>query len=321
MKYLITGGAGFIGSNIAFELVKRGEQVRVLDNFSTGRRENLEPLRGQVELIEGDIRDFWTVSEAMAEIDYVLHQAALPSVVRSVKNPLTSNAVNIDGTLNVLEAARQAGVKRMVYASSSSVYGESPTLPKIETMKLDPLSPYAVTKMACEGYCRAYHRLYGLETVGLRYFNIFGPRQDPNSQYSAVIPRFIKAVLVGQQPVIYGDGEQSRDFTFIGNAVSANLKACSAANAPGKVFNIACGERFTLNQTLESIQQILGRVTTARYVKPRPGDIRHSLADIEAAKADLGYSVDFDFKSGLKETTAWFTHVFADTTPVGGIHT
>ena len=321
MKYLITGGAGFIGSNITFELVKRGEQVRILDNFSTGRRENIEPLRGQVELVEGDIRDFWTVSEAMAEVDYVLHQAALPSVVRSVKNPLTSNAVNIDGTLNILEAARQAGVKRVVYASSSSVYGESPTLPKIETMNLDPLSPYAVTKMACEGYCRAYHRLYGLETVGLRYFNIFGPRQDPNSQYSAVIPRFIKAVLVGQQPVIYGDGEQSRDFTFIGNAVSANLKACTAPNAPGKVFNIACGERFTLNQTLELIQQILGRVTTARYVNPRAGDIRHSLADIEAAKAELGYSVDFDFKSGLKETTTWFANVFADTTPVGGIHT
>lgn len=321
MKYLITGGAGFIGSNIALELIKRGDQVRILDNLSTGRRENLESLRGEVDLIEGDIRDFWTVAEAVAGIDYVLHQAALPSVVRSVKNPLTSNAVNIDGTLNVLEASRQAGVKRVVYASSSSVYGESPTLPKIETMKPDPLSPYAVTKLTCEGYCRVYHRLYGLETVALRYFNIFGPRQDPNSQYSAVIPRFIKAVLMGQQPVIYGDGEQSRDFTFIGNAVSANLKACTAPNAPGKAFNIACGERFTLNQTLELIQQILGRRTSPRYVDPRQGDIRHSLADIEAAKADIGYSVDFDFKSGLKETVAWFARVFADTTPVGGIHT
>ncbi|NMC44816.1 MAG: SDR family oxidoreductase [candidate division Zixibacteria bacterium] len=321
MKYLITGSAGFIGSNIALELIKRGEQVRILDNFSTGRRENLEPLRGQVDLIEGDIRDFWTVAETMAGIDYVLHQAALPSVVRSVKNPLTSNAVNIDGTLNVLEAARQAGVKRVVCASSSSVYGESPTLPKVETMKLDPLSPYAVTKLTCEGYCRVYHRLYGLETVALRYFNIFGPHQDPNSQYSAVIPRFVKAILMGRQPVIYGDGEQSRDFTFIGNAVSANLKACTAPNAPGKVFNIACGDRFTLNQTLEFIQQILGRTTTARYVDPRPGDIRHSLADISAAKADLGYTVDFDFKSGLKETVTWFAQIFADTTPVGGIHT
>lgn len=321
MRYLITGGAGFIGSNIALELIKRGEQVRILDNFSTGRRENLEPLRGQIDLIEGDIRDFWTVAETMVGVDYVLHQAALPSVVRSVKNPLTSNAVNIDGTLNVLEAARQAGVKRVVCASSSSVYGESPTLPKVETMKLDPLSPYAVTKLTCEGYCRVYYRLYGLETVALRYFNIFGPHQDPNSQYSAVIPRFVKAILMGQQPVIYGDGEQSRDFTFIGNAVSANLKACTAAKAPGKVFNIACGERFTLNQTLEFIQQILGRTTAARHVDPRPGDIRHSLADISAAKADLGYTVDFDFKSGLKETVTWFAHIFADTTPVGGIHT
>jgi nucleoside-diphosphate-sugar epimerase len=321
MRYLITGGAGFIGSNIALELIKRGDQVRILDNFSTGRRENLEPLRGQVDLIEGDIRDFWTVAETMVGVDYVLHQAALPSVVRSVKNPLTSNAVNIDGTLNVLEAARQAGVKRVVCASSSSVYGESPTLPKVETMKLDPLSPYAVTKLTCEGYCRVYYRLYGLETVALRYFNIFGPHQDPNSQYSAVIPRFVKAIIMGQQPVIYGDGEQSRDFTFIGNAVSANLKACTAPNAAGKAFNIACGERFTLNQTLEFIQQILGRTTAARHVDPRPGDIRHSLADISAAKADLGYTVDFDFKSGLKETVTWFANIFADTTPVGGIHT
>lgn len=321
MRYLITGGAGFIGSNIAFELLKRGEQVRILDNFSTGRRENIEPLQGHVEIIEGDIRDFWTVAEAVSEVDFVLHQAALPSVVRSVKNPLTSNAVNIDGTLNILEAARQANVRRVVCASSSSVYGESPTLPKIETMKLDPLSPYAVTKLTCEGYCRVYHRLYGLETVALRYFNIFGPRQDPNSQYSAVIPRFIKAVLMNQQPVIYGDGEQSRDFTFIGNAVSANIKACTAPNAPGKAFNIACGERFTLNQTLTFIQQILGRETTARHLEPRPGDIRHSLADIQAARADLDYAVDFDFKTGLKETVAWFSQVFADTTPVGGIHT
>jgi nucleoside-diphosphate-sugar epimerase len=188
-------------------------------------------------------------------------------------------------------------------------------------MKLDPLSPYAVTKLTCEGYCRVYYRLYGLETVALRYFNIFGPHQDPNSQYSAVIPRFVKAIIMGQQPVIYGDGEQSRDFTFIGNAVSANLKACTAPNAAGKAFNIACGERFTLNQTLEFIQQILGRTTAARHVDPRPGDIRHSLADISAAKADLGYTVDFDFKSGLKETVTWFANIFADTTPVGGIHT
>jgi len=319
MKYLITGGAGFIGSNIAIEILRRGDQVRILDNFATGRRQNIDAVTGNFELVEGDIRDFWTVAEAMQGVDYVLHQAALPSVVRSVKNPLTSNAVNIDGSLNVLEAARQAAVKRVVFACSSSVYGESPTLPKVETMKTDPLSPYAISKLAGEEYCKVYHRLYGLETVALRYFNIFGPRQDPDSQYSAVIPRFIKAVLMGQQPVIYGDGEQSRDFTYIGNAVSANLIACTAPNAVGKAYNIACGQRFTLNQTLAFIQEILGKRVPTKYVDPRPGDIRHSLADIEAAKRDLGYTVDFDFKTGLKETVAWFSKVFADTTPVGGI--
>ena len=319
MKYLITGGAGFIGSNIAIEILRRGDQVRILDNFATGRRQNIDAVTGNFELVEGDIRDFWTVAEAMQGVDYVLHQAALPSVVRSVKNPLTSNAVNIDGSLNVLEAARQAAVKRVVFACSSSVYGESPTLPKVETMKTDPLSPYAISKLAGEEYCKVYHRLYGLETVALRYFNIFGPRQDPDSQYSAVIPRFIKAVLMGQQPVIYGDGEQSRDFTYIGNAVSANLIACTAPNAVGKAYNIACGQRFTLNQTLALIQEILGKRVPTKYVDPRPGDIRHSLADIEAAKRDLGYTVDFDFKTGLKETVAWFSKVFADTTPVGGI--
>jgi len=319
MKYLITGGAGFIGSNIAIEILRRGDQVRILDNFATGRKQNIDAVTGKFELVEGDIRDFWTVVEAMQGVDYVLHQAALPSVVRSVKNPLTSNAVNIDGSLNVLEAARQAAVKRVVFACSSSVYGESPTLPKVETMKTDPLSPYAVSKLAGEEYCKVYHRLYGLETVALRYFNIFGPRQDPDSQYSAVIPRFIKAVLMGQQPVIYGDGEQSRDFTYIGNAVSANLIACTAPNAVGKAYNIACGQRFTLNQTLAFIQEILGKRVPTKYVDPRPGDIRHSLADIEAAKRELGYTVDFDFKTGLKETVAWFSKVFADTTPVGGI--
>ena len=319
MKYLITGGAGFIGSNIAIEILRRGDQVRILDNFATGRKQNIAAVTGNFELVEGDIRDFWTVAEAMQGVDYVLHQAALPSVVRSVKNPLTSNTVNIDGTLKVLEAARQAGVKRVVFACSSSVYGESPTLPKVETMKTDPLSPYAVSKLAGEEYCKVYHRLYGLETVALRYFNIFGPRQDPDSQYSAVIPRFIKAVLMGQQPVIYGDGEQSRDFTYIGNAVSANLIACTDVNAVGKAYNIACGQRFTLNQTLAYVQDILGKRVTTKFVDPRPGDIRHSLADIEAAKRDLGYTVDFDFKTGLRETVAWFSKVFADTTPVGGI--
>lgn len=319
MKYLITGGAGFIGSNIAHELVKRGESVRIIDNFATGRKVNIEPIIDKLELVDGDIRDFWTVAEAVDGIDYILHQAALPSVPRSVKNPLTSNAVNIDGTLNILEAARQAGVRRVVYACSSSVYGESPVLPKVETMKTDPLSPYAVTKLAAEEYCKVYYRLFGLETVSLRYFNIFGPRQDPNSQYSAVIPLFIKAVLKNKKPVIYGDGEQSRDFTYIANAVSANLKACTAPDAPGKSYNIACGRKFSLNHILKMLGEIVGRDIKARHVDPRPGDIKHSLADIEAAKADLEYSPDFDFKTGLEETFKWFTKVFTSSTPVGGI--
>lgn len=319
MKYLITGGAGFIGSNIALELIKRGESVRILDNFATGRRINIEPILDKIELIEGDIRDLWTVNEAVSGIDYVLHQAALPSVSRSVSNPLTSNAVNIDGTLNVLDAARQAGVKRVVFACSSSVYGESEALPKVETMPTDPLSPYAVTKLTGEEYCKIYYRLYGLETVALRYFNIFGPRQDPDSEYSAVIPLFIKAILQGKNPTIFGDGEQSRDFTFIGNAVSANLKACIAPDAAGKSYNVACGERFTLNQTLAMIADILGKKSHPKYVDARQGDIKHSLACIERAKADLGYSPDFDFKSGLKETCKWFTNIFANSTPAGGI--
>lgn len=319
MKYLITGGAGFIGSNIAIELLRRGESVRVLDNFATGRRINIETIVDRIELIDGDIRDFWTVTEAVSGVDYVLHQAALPSVIRSVNNPLTSNAVNIDGTLNILEASRQAGVRRVVFACSSSVYGESETLPKIETMKPDPLSPYAITKLTAEHYCKVYYRLFGLETVALRYFNIFGPRQDPGSQYSAVIPKFIRAILAGQKPIVYGDGEQSRDFTYIANAVLANLKACTAPAAPGNSYNIACGERFTLNQLLDLLAEISGKKVTAQFVDPRPGDIRHSLADIEAAKRDLGYSVEFDFKSGLKETFAWFSRIFSESTPVGGI--
>ena len=319
MKYLITGGAGFIGSNIAIELLKRGESVRVLDNFATGRRVNIEAALDQIELIDGDIRDFWTVAEAADGIDYVLHQAALPSVIRSVNNPLTSNAVNIDGTLNVLEASRQAGVKRVVFACSSSIYGESETLPKIETMKSQPLSPYAITKLAGEQYCKVYYRLFGLETVSLRYFNIFGPRQDPGSQYSAVIPKFIRAIISGKKPVVYGDGEQSRDFTYIANAVSANLKACTAPAAPGNSYNIACGQRYSLNNLLEILAEISGKKVSAQYIDPRPGDIKHSLADIEAAKRDLGYTVEFDFKSGLRETFSWFSKAFAESTPVGGI--
>jgi len=319
MKYLITGGAGFIGSNLAHEIISRGDEAVILDNFSTGRMVNIEDIIDKITVVDGDVRDFWTVTEVMEGIDYVLHQAALPSVARSVSNPLTSNVVNIDGTLNVLEAAKRAGVKRVVFACSSSVYGESPTLPKVETMNTEPLSPYAVTKLAGEEYCKVFYRLYGLETVALRYFNIFGPRQDPGSQYSAVIPIFIKAIMEDKQPVIYGDGEQSRDFTFIANAVAANLKACTAPNAPGNSYNVACGERFTLNETLQLISEILGKKVSPKYVDPRPGDIKHSLADIEAIKADLDFSVTHDFKTGLKETIHWFSRVFSDNTPVGGI--
>ncbi len=307
MNYLVTGGAGFIGSNIAIELIKRGEKVRIIDNFSTGRTINLESIKNDIELVDGDIRDFWTVREAVDGIDYILHQAALPSVPRSVKNPLTSNAVNVDGTLNLLEAAKEAKVKRFVFASSSSVYGDTPTLPKNETMALDPLSPYAVSKLTDEKYARVFYNLYGLETVGLRYFNIFGPRQDPNSEYSAVIPKFIKALKTGRKPIVYGDGEQSRDFTYVANAVQANLLAATAGAAPGHAYNIACGARFTLNELLEFLGEIIGVDAAANYDPPRPGDIKHSYADIDYAKGDLKYNPTVDFKAGLKKTVEWFT--------------
>jgi len=307
MNYLVTGGAGFIGSNIAVELVKRGEHVRIIDNFSTGNRENLAEIESSIEVIDGDIRDFWTVSEAVEGIDYILHQAALPSVPRSVANPLTSNSVNIDGMINLMEAAKKAGVKRFVYASSSSVYGDTPELPKHEGMPLTPLSPYAVTKLTNEKYARVFYELYGLQTVGLRYFNIFGPRQDPNSEYSAVIPKFIKALKANQAPVIFGDGEQSRDFTFVDNAVQANLKAALASEtAVGNAYNIACGARFTLNELVDELKSIMGVDVTPKYDPPRQGDIKHSYADVDRAKDDLGYDPKVDFKSGLHKTVEWF---------------
>ncbi|MFH1699370.1 MAG: SDR family oxidoreductase [Candidatus Zixiibacteriota bacterium] len=320
MNYLITGGAGFIGSNLAFELVKRGDSVRVLDNLTSGNLDNIKPLFDKIEVIEGDIRDFWTVVEAMYDIDFVLHHAAVPSVARSIKNPLTANAVNIDGTLNVLESARQANVRRVVFACSSAIYGDSEELPKIETMKLDPMSPYAVNKLAGEEYCRIYNHLYGLETVSLRYFNVFGPRQDPASQYSAAIPIFIKAILHGKPPMIFGDGEQSRDFIYIDNVVNANLKACTAPNAPGQCFNIASGQRITLNNLLKIISEILKVEIKPKYVNPRPGDILHSGADIEAALSGLGYSVDIDLRTGMKDTIKWFSDIFSESTPVSGIN-
>lgn len=309
MNYLVTGGAGFIGSNIVAELLRGNHKVRVIDNFSSGRMENIAPFMNRIELIDGDIRDFWTVREAVKDIDYVLHQAALPSVIRSVRNPLTSNEVNINGTLHLLEASRQAGVKKFVLASSSSVYGESEILPKHEEMVPAPLSPYANTKLACEYYCQIYDSLYDLPTVALRYFNIFGPNQDPSSQYSAVVPKFIFALLTGAQPTIFGDGEQSRDFTYIANAVNTNILAAESEDVRGEVFNVACGERFTLLTLLDYLNDIIGTDIKPIFADERPGDIKHSLAQISKVETMLGYKTLGDFKQGLKETVAHFKEI------------
>ena len=305
MKYLITGGAGFIGSNIASRLVEMGEQVRILDNFSSGFRENLEALGDNVEVIDGDIRDYWTVVKAVEGIDYVLHQAALPSVPRSIANPLTSHAVNIDGTLHVLEASRQAGVKKMVMASSSSVYGESEELPKHEGLTPSPLSPYAITKLTCEYYMRVYWELYQFPTACLRYFNIFGPRQDPGSAYAAVIPLFITAFMEGKQPVVFGDGEQSRDFTYIDNCVQANILAATNESMVGDQFNVACGGQFTLNELLDKLRAIMGVDIKARYTPPRQGDILHSFAAIKKIE-QFGYKSNVSFDEGLRRTVKHF---------------
>ncbi len=306
-RYLITGGAGFIGSNIAHRLVEQGHFVRIIDNFSTGKRENIADITDQIDLVEGDIRYLNTVNRVMDGIDYVIHQAALPSVPRSVETPIESNDVNINGTLNILYAANEAKVKRLVYAASSSAYGDTPTLPKVETMKPNPLSPYAVNKLTAEMYCSVFTRVYGLETVALRYFNIFGPRQDPNSYYSAVIPKFIKALLTDQPPIIFGDGEQSRDFTYIENVINANLLACKApVEAAGNVVNIACGERITLNELVVELNKLLDKNITPKHGDPRPGDIKHSLADIGLAKKLIGYQPIVKIPEGLKHTVEWF---------------
>lgn len=304
MKYLVTGGAGFIGSNIVKELLNKGENVCVLDNFATGKRENILTFNENpnFRIIEGDLRSFHTVRDAVKGVDYILHQGALPSVQRSVNDPITTNEVNISGTLNILEAAKEFGVKRVVFASSSSVYGNSKNLPKEETMNIAPLSPYAISKYAGERYCQVYYQIYGLETVCLRYFNVFGPNQDPTSQYSAVIPKFIKSILKDEQPIIYGDGLQSRDFTFVENVVSANLLACVADNAAGETFNIACGERFSLIQLVESINELLSKNINPIYSTERKGDVKHSLASIEKAKKILGFNVIAPFKKGLLKT-------------------
>ncbi|MDN5301099.1 MAG: UDP-N-acetylglucosamine/UDP-N-acetylgalactosamine 4-epimerase [Thermoanaerobacteraceae bacterium] len=306
-NYLITGGAGFIGSNIAEELLRRGEKVRIIDNFSTGKRENIERFINDIELIEGDLRNIEDAKKAVNGIEYILHQAALPSVPRSVVDPISSNASNIDGTLNLLVAARDAGVKRVVIAASSSAYGDTEILPKVENMMPNPLSPYAVTKYVEELYGRVFSKVYGLETVSLRYFNVFGPRQDPNSQYAAVIPKFITKMLKGESPIIYGDGEQSRDFTYIDNVVEANILAATSEKVGhGEIINIACGKRISLNQLVQKINKILGTDIRPIYDKPRVGDVKHSLASIKKAEELLGYSVKVNFEDGLKKVIEWY---------------
>jgi UDP-glucose 4-epimerase len=303
--YLVTGGAGFIGSHIAERLVREGHRVRVFDDFSSGKEANLESFGDKVELIRGDIRDAALVKQATNGADVVFHEAALGSVPRSVADPLTTHDVNITGTLNVLLAARDAGVKRVVYASSSSVYGETPELPKHEKMKPQPLSPYALSKLAGEHYASVFNHVYGLEVVSLRYFNIFGPRQDPESQYAAVIPRFITALLSGKHPVVYGDGLQSRDFTYVDNVVEANLLAAETDGVAGRVFNVACGGRFTLLELLAKLKEIIGSDVEPAHEAPRAGDVRDSQASIEAAKQALGYHVSLDFDEGLRRTVEW----------------
>ena len=307
--YLITGGAGFIGSNLVEELLKRGEKVRVLDNFSTGRRENLKQFGNDIEIFEGDIRSLSTVYRAVDGVDYVLHQAALPSVQRSVEDPITTNEVNITGTLNVLIASRDRNVKRVVIASSSSVYGNNNILPKQEEMKPDPLSPYAAAKLTGEKYCKVFSEVYGLSTIVLRYFNVFGPRQDPTSQYSAVIPRFINLMKNNEVPTIYGDGEQSRDFTFIRNVVQANLLACKKSDLKHEIFNCACQEQISVNQLVQYLNEILETDIEPIYDKPRSGEVKHSLADVTKARNLLNFEPEINFEQGLNKTVDWFTSV------------
>jgi nucleoside-diphosphate-sugar epimerase len=305
VRVLVTGGAGFIGGHIVDALLSEGATVRVIDNFSTGRRENLQHNLGRIDLIEGDLRDPAACAHAVRDVELIYHQAAIPSVARSVEDPVSSDEANVGGTVKLLEAARKAGVKRVVFAASSSAYGETEVLPKVETMMPQPLSPYAVSKLACEQYLTVFGRLYGMKTVSLRYFNVFGPRQDPKSDYAAVIPRFITTLLRGEAPTIFGDGEQTRDFCFIENVVQANLLA-GRADVNGEVVNIACGERVSLNQLVELMNAEIGTNIPPKHGPPRPGDIRHSLADISAARRLLGYEPKFDLRAGLKKTIEYY---------------
>lgn len=314
--YLVTGVAGFIGSTLARELLARGQKVRGLDNFSTGKRENVAEILDRIELHEADLLDLDALHQACRGVDYILHEAAIPSVPRSVKDPLGNNRANVDGTLNLLVAARDAKVKRVVYAASSSAYGDTPTLPKREDMPPNPNSPYAVAKLAGEYYMKSFFRCYGLETVCLRYFNVFGPRQDPFSPYSGVLAKFITQMLKGEPPTIFGDGSQSRDFTFVDNVVAANLLACKAegGEVAGQVFNVATGQRTDLNQICEILKKLTGYSGDVKYGPDRAGDIKHSLADISRTQKHLGYQPKGDFEQGLSRTIEWYRH--PDTEPV-----
>jgi nucleoside-diphosphate-sugar epimerase len=306
MRYLVTGGAGFIGSNTVDELVRRGHSVVVLDDISSGKEDNLAEIRNKITFIKGSITDIEVVRKAMHEAEYVLHLAARTSVPRSVKDPIETNKINIDGTLNVLVAAKELKVKRVVFAASSSAYGETATLPKVESMQPEPISPYGVTKYVGELYGQTFGRCYGLENVALRYFNIFGPRQDPGSPYSGVLAKFCAAYLEDTQPVVFGDGEQTRDFTYVENAVQANLLACEAPNASGKVFNVGVGGRISLNEVLRELEKITGKTLEAKYEVPRDGDIRDSQADISQAREILGYEPKVAFEEGLARTFEWY---------------
>jgi UDP-glucose 4-epimerase len=305
--YLVTGGAGFIGSNLVERLIERGERVRVLDNFSTGRRENIEPFLGQIECIEGDLRNEKDCRRAVEGVDYVLHQGAIPSVPRSIEDPVGTVEVNVVGTVQLLAAAAGAGVRRLVYAASSSAYGDQPTAHKVETLAAQPLSPYAAAKLSGEYFCHAFSRSMNLEAVGLRYFNVFGPRQDPTSTYSAVIPLFVTAVLEGRRPTIYGDGRQTRDFTYVDNVVHANLLAATSGQpVAGRVINVACGTAYSLLDLLSLICHSLDRAVEPVFADPRPGDVKHSLADISLARELLGFKVLVDFKAGIQRTIEWY---------------
>jgi len=307
-RYLITGIAGFIGSSLAHALLAQGDEVRGLDNLSTGHRENIREIEGEIDFRHADVLDLGAVRDACDGVDFLLHHAAIPSVPKSVLDPLGSNGANLDGTVNVLIAARDAKVKRVIFAASSSAYGDTPTLPKREDMLPSPISPYAVAKLASEYYLTSFYRCYGLETVSLRYFNIFGPRQDPSSPYSGVLAKFITQMLAGEQPTILGDGKQSRDFTYIDNAVHANLLACQvpASQVAGKVFNIATGRRVDLNETFAILKQLIGYKGEVAYGPERAGDVKHSLADMASAEKYLGYKPVTDFEEGLRRTIAWY---------------